>query len=169
VSRIEQGRMSYRMERINLVELVDVVYQEQRLSAEKNGLACTYDTPSGPVWVMGDAGKLKQIFSNLIDNAIKYTPHGSVAIAVRSMTNHRAALVEIKDTGIGIAAHDQEQLFHKFKRATNANEANVYGTGLGLYVAKEIIRAHKGWIHIASPGKGKGSTFSVELPYVVGE
>lgn len=165
VSRIEQGRMNYHMERLNLALLVNTVYEEQRLSAQKKGLQCTFKPYQGePLWIIGDEGKLKQIFSNLIDNAIKYTQHGSVDIAIFHPDNHSAAMVEIKDTGIGISQADQEQLFHKFKRAQNANEANVYGTGLGLYIAKEIIRAHNGWIHVSSPGVGKGSKFSVELP-----
>jgi signal transduction histidine kinase len=166
VSRIEQGKMSYHMERINLGALVDTIYEEQRLSAEKKGLVCTYIRQKDPVvWVMGDAGKLKQILSNLIDNAIKYTPKGTVTIELERLDTHRSAMVAIKDSGIGIAEADMDQLFQKFKRATNANEANVYGTGLGLYIAKEIIRAHNGWIHVASAGVGKGSTFTVELPY----
>ncbi len=166
VSRIEQGRMVYDMKRLDLGALVDTVYHEQRLSAEKKGLICTFVRPKGEiVWVKGDEGKLKQILSNLIDNSIKYTKAGSVTISLQSIATHRSAIVEIADTGIGISAQDQELLFHKFKRATNANDANVYGTGLGLYIAKEIIRGHNGWIHVSSPGPGKGSTFSVELPY----
>jgi signal transduction histidine kinase len=166
VTRIEQGRMTYHNDRLNLGNLLEIVFQELRLSAEKKGLAFTISYPSGePVWIVGDEGKLKQIFSNLIDNSIKYTQKGAIAVTLRRLDTHHAAIVEIKDTGIGISAEDQEQLFHKFSRATNANDANVYGTGLGLYIAKEIIRAHRGWIHVSSPGVGKGSTFSVEIPY----
>jgi signal transduction histidine kinase len=165
VSRIEQGRMVYDMKRLDLVSLVDTVYQEQRLSAEKKNLTCTFVSQTNALWVTGDEGKLKQIISNIVDNAIKYTKVGGVTVTVRGIDSHRSALVEIEDTGIGIVPQEQEQLFHKFKRATNANEANVYGTGLGLYIAKEIVRGHNGWIHVSSPGVGKGSKFSIELPY----
>jgi len=165
VTRIEQGRMSYSMKRHDLNELVGSVVDELRVIAEKKGLTFKFLCRAGkPVWVTADEGKLKQIFSNLIDNAIKYTPEGSVTVEIECLKTNHAALVKINDNGIGIAPEERDKLFHKFNRASNANKASVYGTGLGLYIAKDIIKAHNGWIHVSSPGIGKGSTFTVELP-----
>jgi signal transduction histidine kinase len=165
VTRIEQGRMNYHMVPLNIGTLIDTVFQELKLSADKKGLTFSYTQEKrAQPWVVGDEGKLKQIFSNLIDNAIKYTQTGWVKVSVRTLPEHRSVVVDITDSGIGIASEEIEGLFQKFKRAGNANEANVYGTGLGLYIAKQIVQAHNGWIHIASPGMGKGSTFTVELP-----
>ncbi len=169
VTRIEQGRMTYSMERQNLCELIVSAVEELRSIGEKKGLAFNLgcgELAQKPVWIEGDAGKLRQVFSNIVDNAIKYTIAGSISISMQALKNHKAVLVKIADTGIGIPAEEQEKLFHKFNRASNANTASVYGTGLGLYIAKEIIKAHKGWIHITSEGVGKGTVFTIELPLV---
>jgi signal transduction histidine kinase len=169
VTRIEQGRMNYAMERHNLCDLVMSAIQELQILGEKKGLSFVFncgeiDSHKNPVWIIGDEGKLQQVFSNIVDNAIKYTPEGSITFSLRILSDHNAINISIKDTGIGIPKEDQEKLFHKFNRASNANEATVYGTGLGLYIAKEIIKAHNGWIHISSEGKGKGTEFTIELP-----
>jgi signal transduction histidine kinase len=167
VTRIEQGRMTYSMAPKNLCEIVAEVTGELAVVAQKRDitLASNCDIETSP-WVYADAGKLKQIFSNLIDNAIKYTPKGSITVSVTVRKQANMALVAIKDTGIGIAPDEISSLFHKFNRASNANEQNVLGTGLGLYIAREIVKAHNGWVHVESPGLGKGSTFTAELPMV---
>jgi signal transduction histidine kinase len=167
VTRIEQGRMTYAMEKHNICDLIHEAIEELRVIGEKKGLAFNLgckDFENTPVFIRADSGKLKQVFSNIVDNAIKYTPAGSISVGIEVLPEHHAVLVRVKDTGIGIPPQDQDRLFHKFNRASNANTATVYGTGLGLYIAKEIVRAHNGWIHIHSDGEGKGTTFTIELP-----
>jgi len=167
VTRIEQGRMSYAMKRQDLCALVMSAIQELRILGEQKGLSFAFECDAAEkhaTWVMADEGKLQQVFSNLVDNAIKYTPQGSITLTLHIKKDQRAVLISIKDTGIGIPKDEQEKMFHKFNRASNANTATVYGTGLGLYIAKEIVKAHNGWIHISSEGEGKGTEFTVELP-----
>jgi signal transduction histidine kinase len=167
VTRIEQGRMTYAIKRQNLCALVMNAIQELQVLGEKKGLSFVFncgETHEKPVWIMADEGKLQQVFSNLVDNAIKYTPEGSITLTLHMLEEHASVVVSVKDTGIGIPKDEQEKMFHKFNRASNANTATVYGTGLGLYIAKEIVRAHNGWIHIQSEGEGKGTEFLVELP-----
>jgi signal transduction histidine kinase len=94
---------------------------------------------------------------------VKYTPAGSVDISISRNTKDRKIIFSIKDTGVGISPEVMPKLFTKFVRAENANKQNIYGTGLGLYVAKEIVTAHKGRIWAESQGEGRGSTFFLEL------
>jgi len=107
-------------------------------------------------------GKIKEIVSNFIDNAIKYTEKGSVKVY---MAKKESMLrLSVKDSGVGISKDTLPRLFDRFVRARNANEVNVSGSGLGLYVAKQLVEGHKGKIWAESEGEGKGSTFYVELP-----
>ncbi len=165
VTRIEQGRMTYDMRPHYVCDLINAVAQEQGVVIKEKGLELKVECgePKSIV-VKADEGKLKQIFSNLLDNAIKYTQKGSITVTVERVESEHKVLVRFKDTGIGIAREEISNLFQKFNRASNANEANVLGTGLGLYIAREIMKAHEGWIDVDSDGVGKGSTFTVELP-----
>lgn len=167
VTRIEQGRMVYTMSNVNLCALVKDVAHDLAVIAKNKKLDFQIVIPEPceiPVHV--DDGKIRQVCSNILDNAIKYTNEGFVRVEVSVAKNHDAGLVTIIDSGIGIPQDEQVNMFHKFSRASNANESTVHGTGLGLYIAKEIARAHNGWIHVSSPGVGKGTTFTLELPLV---
>ncbi len=108
---------------------------------------------------------MKQVFLNIIDNAIKYTPAGSVDIYIRKSSDNKV-LVKIHDTGVGIKKEVLPSLFHKFVRAPDASKVNILGTGLGLYVAGEILKAHNARAWGESEGEGKGSIFYVELSLV---
>jgi signal transduction histidine kinase len=110
-----------------------------------------------------DRDKLKQVFANIIDNSLKYTPKGSIFAHLSLDKSKHKFIFTIRDTGVGIAPETLPHLFQKFTRAENASKTNILGTGLGLYVAKEMIEAHHGTIRAESKGEGKGSTFIVEL------
>jgi signal transduction histidine kinase len=110
---------------------------------------------------------------NTVDNSIKYTPEGSIALSLEKMVakdgpNAGKSVVRFKvaDTGVGIRADVIPKLFQKFSRAPKASEANIHGTGLGLFIAKEIMIAHGGRVWAESAGEGKGSQFYVEVPEV---
>lgn len=167
VTRMEQGRMTYATLPVDICKVVRDVTAEITLIADNRSLALEVllpDCPEKQLIVTGDEGKLKQVLSNLIDNAVKYTKAGFVRVSVSLPENKHSVLINITDSGIGIAPEEIPNLFAKFTRATNANDATVTGTGLGLYIAKEIVKAHNGWIHVSSPGVGKGTTFTIELP-----
>ena len=112
--------------------------------------------------ITADPGKISQVISNLVDNAIKYTPSGSVEVKVSD--GEGKVRIAIKDSGVGLTPEMMPKLFEKFVRADDAGKVNYSGTGLGLYVAKQMVEAHKGKIWAESEGVGKGSTFIVELP-----
>ena len=130
VSRIEQGRMKYEMKEMELGKVVRTAVEELQSVAHKKGVVLTYKSRGEPFTVSGDLGKLKQVFSNLVDNSLKYTPKGSINVDV----SHGANIIRmvIKDTGCGMSKETMGKIFDKFVRADNANKVNVMGTGLGL-------------------------------------
>jgi signal transduction histidine kinase len=167
VSRIEQGRMKYELTQTDIRDMAAKVAEELKASAAKKGIALMFDTASsGPAIANIDPGKMRQVIYNLIDNALKYTPTGSITVSVFTDNQAKIITLQIKDTGVGMSTETQGAIFDKFVRAKNANSINVSGTGLGLYVAKQMIEAMQGRISATSPGEGKGSTFTVVLPMV---
>lgn len=166
VSRIEQGGMKYDFTDFDFAGLVKEVAGELKPNIEKNGLAISVSGCDAPVTVSGDRGKLKQVVGNLLDNSIKYTSKGSIAVSLSVDASAGKVLLTIKDTGAGIRPETIPHLFKKFSRAEDASKNNILGTGLGLYVAKEMLKAHGGKIWAESEGEGKGSTFFVELKTV---
>lgn len=167
ISRIELGTMKYSFDVLNMKELVESVIGELKPNIERSGLEFAFATmPANPeerFMVHADKDKFKQVIANLIDNSIKYTPKGSLSVTLSKNTADRKITFAVKDTGVGIAPEVMPKLFAKFVRADNANKQNIYGTGLGLFVAKEIVTAHKGRIWAESDGDGKGSTFFLEM------
>jgi len=162
VSRIELGEMKYSFSVFDLKDLVDTSLSELKPNLEKAGLQLDFiSKPENQYEVRADKEKLKQVLLNLIDNSIKYTPKGKITVSIES-TNKKVKVL-IKDTGIGISKEVIPKLFSKFKRADNANKTNMRGTGLGLFIAKEIITAHGGNIWVESEGEGRGSQFVIEL------
>lgn len=165
VTRIEQGRLTYNRQRIELCELVRRAVDELRILAKNKGVALTLETPPKAAhYIDADESKISQVISNIVDNAIKYTPKGFVTVFIEPHEEQKTVVVRVQDSGIGIPQEEISSLFQKFGRASNANEATVNGTGLGLYIAREIVRAHNGWIHASSEGVNKGCTFTIELP-----
>lgn len=163
ISRIEQGRMKFDFTDFDLRKLTEEVVYELKPNADKAGLSLTFSAEPGKKYlVSADKTKIKQTIINFIDNSIKYTPKGSVAVSI-SKSAYDKILISIKDTGIGISHETMPKLFNKFIRASDANRTNVQGTGLGLYVAKQMVEAHKGRVWAESEGEGKGSTFFIEL------
>lgn len=131
-----------------------------RQSAESKGLSLSVSV-NGPAWVMGEPGLLRQLVTNLTENAIKFTNAGSVSVAAE----HEGTRVRIvvADTGPGIPAEALPHVFDRFYRADPARSRTVEGTGLGLAVVKNIVRIHDGTIRVASD-EGKGTRLTVELP-----
>ncbi len=168
VSRIEQGKMHFDFISIDVRELLQECMSELAPSFAKNHLTCINNVPTksraddSTYDVRADRAKLKQVIMNIIDNAIKYTPKGGVTVTAFKKDEH-VVRIEIKDTGLGISAEVMPKLFIKFSRAPDASEANILGTGLGLFIARAFIEAHEGKVWAESAGLGKGSTFVIEL------
>ncbi|MCR4306687.1 MAG: ATP-binding protein, partial [Candidatus Yonathbacteria bacterium] len=113
-----------------------------------------------------DEGKIRQVILNVIDNAIKFTPKGSIVISISKNNERNVVLFAIQDTGIGLAEEFKDEMFGKFNRGDNSGKFYANGSGIGLYLAREIVKAHKGRIWAESAGEGKGTTFYIELPGV---
>lgn len=162
VSRIEQGRMKYDISDFDLQELAAEVANEYKPNIEKKGLEFNYSFFKGKNYIVhADRGKIKQVIGNVLDNSIKYTPKGKIEMSVAVVADK--ARVRIADTGVGIKPETMPKLFQKFSRAEDANRTNILGTGLGLYVAHNMMEAMSGRIWAESAGEGKGSQFYVEL------
>jgi len=162
ISRVEQGRMQYEMIPIDLTIAVRTVLSELGSTISASGLTVEANIPDTPIMVMADAGKIRQVILNLADNAIKYTPKGSVHITLEQ--KEKKAVFSVRDSGIGISKDFVSRLFGKFNRSEQGRRIDANGSGIGLYLAREILKAHKGRIWAESEGEGKGSTFFVELP-----
>ncbi|NCU41955.1 MAG: sensor histidine kinase [Candidatus Moranbacteria bacterium] len=163
ISRIESGRLEYKFRRWKIEELVEDIADMFRLRARDAGLDFQVIAPEKPleeVYIDGD--KIREVISNLIDNAIKYTKKGFVQVSISQKDNEYIRVI-VKDSGVGVLAGDIPHLFEKFSRGKDTDRLHANGTGLGLYVGKQIMEAHGGKIHIFSEGENKGSTFILEL------
>ncbi len=167
VSRIEQGSVQYNKSGFDCADMLKGVAEELRPSAHERDLSFSLEIPKDThYFVHADYAKLRYVFFNLIENAIKYTPSGSVSVVVERDDARKVVRVSVQDSGVGIEKKELGRLFEKFVRARGAAKVNVEGSGLGLYVARKMIEAHDGRIWARSNGKGKGATFIVELPLV---
>ena len=164
ISRIESGRFSVTKERHDLIPILKKVLDELRFMTEDKGLKLSFETSVDSLMAKVDADKIEDVLVNLIDNAIKYTPKGSVTVKVKDLG--AKVRFEVKDTGQGLKSSEIKSLFHKFARGARASRLHAGGTGLGLYIAKRIIDAHQGEIGVESSGIGKGCCFWVEIAKV---
>jgi signal transduction histidine kinase len=162
VSRIEAGRISLSFQPVCLPDIVDVVVSTSAAEVQEKQLAVTVDLPDDLPLVWGDQDRVTQILTNLMNNAVKYTPEGEVRVS--GQTNGDGYVqVAVTDTGIGIAPADQLQLFEKFFRADHPLVRRVPGTGLGLSIVKSLVEVHGGRIWVESQ-LDEGSTFYFTLP-----
>jgi signal transduction histidine kinase len=160
VSRMESDTFSYAFAPYDLRALLAECVAEARASypAHKVSLEAAETLPRAG----GDRERMKQVFSNLVSNACRYSQDGKEVI-VRARANGSSATIDVVDQGAGIAQEQRGLLFQRFARLRTPDTANVRGTGLGLYISRRIVEAHSGRIWVESE-RGIGSTFSVEIP-----
>ncbi|CAA9382563.1 MAG: hypothetical protein AVDCRST_MAG93-9272 [uncultured Chloroflexia bacterium] len=163
-SLFESGLLQFARDPIDLVALISRIVASVRPAL--NGLTLHMSGANEPLMVRGDSARLEQVFHNLIANAVKYSPHGGT-ITIDLSTQGQMACIEISDTGIGIPLAAIPHLFERFFRVQTDDTEHIAGSGLGLYVVKEIVTQHGGTISVVST-EGQGSTFSVELPLFAG-
>jgi signal transduction histidine kinase len=148
-------------EPLALNPLVGDVVAHARERAAQSGLELRTDLDESGPYVLGDAALIRQLVSNLIDNAIKFTEHGEIVVAVRQLPG--SVLIEVSDTGVGIEPGTAERLFDRFFRGDPSHSRTIEGTGLGLAIVRSIARVHGGSVSAAPRPEG-GSRFIVSLP-----
>lgn len=165
LSHIEGGKMEYKFGDVAVVDLIKSIYEELKNQAAAKNLKFTFHAPKDKITINADEEKLRQVFVNLMDNAIKYTEKGKVDVFLEREDGR--IIFSVKDTGIGVSSEEKKQFFEKFVRGKKVARIWTEGTGLGLYVARLVVEAHKGRIGLKSAGEGKGSEFWVRLPVKV--
>ncbi len=162
VARLQADRLDLRMEPTDLVALARRVSRRMQVTTQRHKLIVESDEDY--VVANVDASRIEQVLGNLLSNAIKYSPDGGdVRLNIHSHADGRHALITVRDSGIGISKEQQGRLFSRFVRADNARDHGIGGTGLGLYLCREILARHGGRIWLESQ-LNQGSVFSVELP-----
>lgn len=164
VSQIEEGRFGFSFNRVNIAFLIDEIIGAVKNLAEESGVKIYFQKPAEPVELNVDAQKLSMALYNIIDNAIRYNvKNGEVRVAIERLQDKPYVRISVKDTGIGIASPDLNKLATKFFRAENAVKYVANGSGLGLYIVKNILKRHGGDIRIESE-INRGSVFYITLP-----
>jgi signal transduction histidine kinase len=161
LAQIEAGKLSLEMGAIDLAAIAAESVETARPLAEDKDITLTLATGRLQPFA-GDRTRLAQLLDNLISNAIKFTPEGG-RVDVRTSSARGNAILEVRDTGMGIPAEEQEYVFERFFRTSRATEEAIQGTGLGLAISKAIVHAHGGRITLAS-SDGEGATFRVSIP-----
>jgi len=160
---LEGGVAEMKFQKVSVVKMINDTVNMLKPEFDKKGLHLRVNEIRGKVpEAEVDLNYMGQVFTNLIENACKYTPKGGVEIDIK--TGSKNINITISDTGIGISPEDKEKIFDKFTRGKNAMEENISGSGLGLFVVKKILDEHNGKIEMKSAGVGKGTTFEISLP-----
>jgi signal transduction histidine kinase/ActR/RegA family two-component response regulator len=163
VSRIVAGKLQLDCYEVELAPIVEEAVDASRGDAESKGVLLEIAQEAGGAPVMGDPLRLGQIVSNLVTNAVKFTPSGG-HVRVRLTREGAEAVLTVTDTGIGIEAGLLPQIFDRFRQADSTITRRHGGLGLGLAIVRHLGELHGGEVSVASPGVGHGATFSVRLP-----
>jgi len=166
VSRVTHGKITLRLEPTDLARVVARAIETATPALEAKRLRLTHELAPGPLMVRGDAARLLQVFSNLLDNATKFTPSGG-EVGVTLASEDTRALAVVSDNGVGIDAAFLPKMFEAFTQADTSLERATSGLGLGLALARQIVEAHGGSISATSAGRGQGSRLTVRLPLLV--
>jgi signal transduction histidine kinase len=162
VSKIEAGKLDLIKRRTDPYKLIQGSLESHLPVAQLKNVSLTSNVEPNLPEIDADARRIEQVLSNLISNAIKFTPAGG-AVEIGARRNKGDVKLWVKDTGEGIPADEVGHLFHKYRQVLSGKMSENKGTGLGLVICKMITEAHGGKISVKSD-LGKGSTFTVELP-----
>jgi two-component system phosphate regulon sensor histidine kinase PhoR len=160
-SQLDSGKLRINIEQCDPLEIAQLEIEAARVHAPA-GVELVLTSPQSLPPVAADAGQLRQVISNLIDNAIKYSPDGGKVTIAHDERDHHVQFA-VSDGGLGIPATEQQRIFEKFYRLDPDMTRGIGGTGLGLYICRELVRRVNGRIWVESE-RGKGSTFFVEVP-----
>ncbi len=162
LSRIESGEMELKLRNFSLQVVIESLRRVMMPMLAPKKQTLEIEMEKGLSTVYADRDKIRQAILNIIDNAIRYTNHGGVTVKIRNLKSK--IQIVVSDTGEGMTKEEISHLFESFSRGTAGTRFWTEGAGLGLYIAKRFIDMNKGKIWAESKGKGKGSTFYIELP-----
>ncbi len=163
VAMESEGELKLVFDSVDVEKMIRDVVEMFKANYERKGLSIKFDKiEKGIPIIEADPRNLFHVFMNIVDNAEKYTQKGGLDITLQRDNDNIS--VKFTDTGVGISEEDKERLFKKFSRGKKANNFNPNGSGLGLFIAKQILDEHHGKIQASSLGKGRGATFVVTLP-----
>jgi signal transduction histidine kinase len=167
LAQVDAGKLAFELRPVELDLLVEECVEASLPAADAKGIELVSSTQQLPAPLQGDSARLAQVLDNLVSNALKFTPAGG-RVEVRLSAVDGVALIEVEDTGVGLAEDEQAQLFERFFRSSRAFENAIPGTGLGLAIAKTIVERHGGRIELEST-VDVGTTVRVELPLSLSE
>ena len=162
LARADAGAAQLKCQSLDLRPILLKVAHQARFLAAAKGLSFTEHFSAETLPMLADPAAIERLLLSLLDNAVKYTPVGG-RVTVRASSHHGSAVIEIEDTGMGIAESDFPHIFERFFRADQARSREIRGSGLGLSIARWITEAHHGSIEVTSQ-LGKGSCFRIRLP-----
>ena len=162
VTRVGAGKVRLQLEPLDLRCLLDQEVRAAAPAAREKGLQLQFLAPEALLVVDGDPGRLRQVFANLLTNAVKYTPGGG-SVWVKLTVEAEEAVVRVEDTGMGISPEMLPQIFELFTQEESSLPSSAGGLGLGLPLVKELVALHGGSVQVHSEGRGKGSEFTVQL------
>jgi signal transduction histidine kinase len=163
LSRFTLGRVPLNRERMDLRIAVKNAIETLETDIHRRRHRLTVALPVTPVWLQGDGRRLEQVFVNLLANACKFTDTGG-ELTVRLHTSGDQAMVQFRDSGIGIDARSLPHIFDPFKQADEGARRSEAGLGIGLALVRQFVRLHGGSVRVHSAGRGRGSEFAVQLP-----
>ena len=167
LARVTAGKLALRREPLELRRFLLTLVAELRPDATRKRIAFGLRGSLGPVSIEADEGRIRQVFANLIGNALKFTPeNGVVTVELTVDAEHRQAMVAVIDSGLGMTAEEQRRIFQRFSQGEHASRmpGKFGGLGLGLTIAKGLVEQHGGSMGAHSLGPDQGSTFTVRLP-----
>ena len=162
LSRLDNKQVKFNFKSVNITQLIIKSVEQHQILAQKKNQKLDYSISNKKIVVNIDSERIQQVLSNVISNAIKYSPENA-EINVKLYEEDDFALVSVSDTGFGIPESDLPRIFERFYRVDKARSRKVGGTGLGLAIAKEIMELHNGKIYAESE-YGNGTTITLKFP-----
>ncbi len=162
LSKLDDNKLDIAEKMVSIVDIVHQTILKLQGYAHQQQVSLVTNMPMSLPSVIGDSYRLEQVMTNLIGNAIKFSPPGET-VTISAKANSHAVLIQVQDNGIGIPSAELENIWRRYYQAQNNGERSAMGTGLGLHIAKQIIEKHRGKIWAESDGQ-HGSTFSFTLP-----